>query len=51
MTRASEELFDGLSVRVDAKVVKYPGRYMDPRGERMWEVVGKVLQRLTLETV
>jgi hypothetical protein len=51
MTRTSEELLDGLSVRVDAKVVKYPGRYMDPRGERMWDVVGKVLRGLTLESV
>jgi hypothetical protein len=35
---------DGL--KTDAKIVRYPGRYSDPRGERMWSVVNAILADL-----
>src|SRR5262249_19753357 len=34
MARASEIVLDGFRVGTDAKVVRYPDRYMDPRGEK-----------------
>lgn len=39
MTEASEVVLSGFRLRSDAKVVRYPDRYSDPRGERMWEQV------------
>jgi DNA polymerase I len=43
MERASEAITGGLRVRVDAKVVRWPGRFSDPRGEGMWRVVSRLL--------
>jgi len=41
MSRAGEVVCGGLRVRTDAKVVRAPDRYMDERGEEMWNrVVG-----------
>lgn len=39
MGRASELVLAGFRLRTDAKVVRYPERYVDPRGERMWQTV------------
>jgi len=39
MAQASEVVLDGFRLRSDAKVVRYPDRYMDERGEQMWERV------------
>jgi hypothetical protein len=39
MRQASEVVLDGFDLRTDAKVVKYPDRYSDPRGEVMWRTV------------
>jgi DNA polymerase I-like protein with 3'-5' exonuclease and polymerase domains len=39
-------LVTGLEIRVDQKVVKFPDRYMDKRGQRMWNyIVGLLDQR------
>ena len=47
MAQASEAVLDGFRLRSDAKVVRYPDRYMDERGEKMWakvmELAGKPL--------
>lgn len=43
MAEASEIVLDGFRLRSDAKVVRYPERYMDPRGERMWSLVSDIL--------
>jgi hypothetical protein len=46
MREASELVLPGFPLRTDAKVVRYPDRYEDERGQRMWETV----QRLLAET-
>ena len=37
----------GIDVRTDVKIVRWPDRYMDPRGEGMWDRVMTLLGRLT----
>jgi DNA polymerase I-like protein with 3'-5' exonuclease and polymerase domains len=39
MRKASELVLAGFPLRSDAKVVRYPDRYQDPRGAKMWEAV------------
>lgn len=46
MAEASRVTLDGFELRSDAKIVRHPDRYMDPRGERMWESVFKILADL-----
>jgi DNA polymerase I-like protein with 3'-5' exonuclease and polymerase domains len=36
MIEASRTVLDGFELRVDIDVVKFPDRFMDPRGEVMW---------------
>jgi hypothetical protein len=47
MREASEVVLAGFPLRTDAKVVRYPDRYMDDRGRRMWETVQTLLDELT----
>jgi len=46
MAAASRAVLDGFELRSDAKIVRYPERYMDPRGERMWATVTGILAGL-----
>ena len=46
MTEASELVLPGFPLRTDAKVVRHPERYQDPRGQRMWETVLGLLDGL-----
>jgi hypothetical protein len=39
MREASELVLPGFPLRSEAKVVRHPERYSDPRGERMWQAV------------
>jgi hypothetical protein len=39
MVEASEKVLPGFPLRVEAKVVRWPERYMDKRGARMWKKV------------
>ncbi len=43
MQEASATVLDGFVLRTDVKVIRYPDRYMDPRGEKMWNLVGQLL--------
>ncbi len=43
MAKASRDVLDGLEIGTDVSVVSYPDRYMDPRGQVMWE---RVIERL-----
>ena len=43
MARASSDVLDGLEIGTDVSVVMHPERYMDPRGQAMWE---RVIERL-----
>ena len=46
MGRASEQVLDGFRLRSEAKLIRYPERYMDERGQRMWDTVQKILTDL-----
>ncbi len=46
MREASELVLPGFPLRTDAKVVRYPERYVDERGRRMWEMVLPLLDEL-----
>jgi hypothetical protein len=39
MREASETVLTGFALRTDARIVRYPDRYMDDRGEEMWKRV------------
>lgn len=39
MARASENVLGGFRLSADTKPIRYPDRYMDGRGERMWSTV------------
>jgi hypothetical protein len=43
MREASEVVLWGFPLRTEAKIVRYPDRYMDPRGERMWTLAIRLL--------
>ncbi|HEX5271012.1 MAG TPA: DNA polymerase [Gemmataceae bacterium] len=43
MAKASEAVLPGFQLRTEAKVVRYPDRYMDARGKKMWATVTDLL--------
>jgi DNA polymerase I len=43
MAEASRIVLDGFELRSEAKVVRYPDRYSDPRGEMMWATSMQIL--------
>lgn len=44
MRNASEVVLGGFGLRTDAKVIRFPHRYSDPRGDAMWTTVNKLLK-------
>lgn len=46
MREASEAVLPGFPLNTEAKVVRYPDRYADPRGERMWAAVTGIVAEL-----
>ena len=46
MREASAAVLGGYELRSDAKIVRYPDRYMDERGEVMWNKVMGILGRI-----
>ncbi len=46
MVEASRIVLDGFKLRTDAKLVRFPDRYMDDRGEVMWNKVMALLDDL-----
>ena len=46
MAEASEIILDGFKLRSDAEVIRFPDRYMDERGEVMWNTIWKVLGKI-----
>ena len=44
-----EIVLDGFSLRTDAEIVRYPDRYMDKRGVKMWGTVTGILERVSVE--
>jgi hypothetical protein len=47
MQQASLLVLPGFPLRTEAKIVRYPERYQDPRGVQMWETVQAILQGTT----
>ena len=47
METASKHVLGGFPLRTEAKIVRYPGRYMDPRGERFWRTVWELIGERT----
>jgi hypothetical protein len=45
MSRAGRAVTGGLDVRTDVKIVRWPDRYMDKRGEGMWGRIMGLLHR------
>jgi DNA polymerase I len=43
MAEGSRAVLDGFEIRTDAKLVKYPDRFMDERGRVMWEKVNRLV--------
>jgi hypothetical protein len=43
MGRASEIVLDGFKLVTDYVVVRYPDRYMDPRGRQFWDTIMSLL--------
>ncbi len=48
MAEASRIVLDGFELGSDAKIVRYPERYMDERGETMWNTVMTLIGEPTL---
>lgn len=46
MCKAGEIVLGGFQLRSDAKVIRYPDRYMDGRGKQMWDTVWGIIDRL-----
>jgi hypothetical protein len=47
MREASEIVLASFPLRTDAKIVRYPDRYSDPRGERFWQTVWELIGEVT----
>jgi DNA polymerase I len=43
MAEASRVVLGGYEIRTDVEVIRYPDRYMDSRGQRVWNLVAEVL--------
>ena len=46
MEDASTIVLNGFRLRSDIEVVRYPERYMDERGNQMWNTVQKKLNQI-----
>lgn len=49
MAEASRAVLSGFELGTDVNVIRWPARYMDPRGQVMWERVAKLLGQETRE--
>ena len=49
MAEASRIVLNGFELRSDVKVVAYPDRYQDERGQKMWDMVWEIIRELEAE--
>ena len=49
MAEASRAVLGGFDLATEAKVITWPDRYSDPRGEIMWRRVTGILDRIEAE--
>ena len=45
MAEASRVVLGGFELRTDAEIARYPDRYSDERGAKMWETVVGILDK------
>jgi hypothetical protein len=50
MVAAGQTATSGVTIRVEANEVRWPGRYMDDRGREMWDTVMELLRRRGVAT-
>ena len=50
MAEASAIVLDGFRLNSDAEVIRYPDRYSDERGVKMWETVTSILHQYEQST-
>ena len=50
MAEASAIVLDGFRLGSDAEIIRYPDRYSDERGVKMWDTVTSILDRLEQPT-
>jgi hypothetical protein len=43
MIEASEKLLPGFPLRVEAKVFRWPERFVDQRGVKMWQTIWRLI--------
>jgi len=48
MERASQEVLGGFKLRTDEKIISSPDRFMDPRGEVMWNTVWDLIGKIEI---
>ena len=46
MAEASRIVLEGFELRTDVEIVRWPDRYMDGRGVRMWDTIMGILDEL-----
>jgi hypothetical protein len=46
MAKVSRVVLSGFELRTDVDVIRYPDRYKDARGTKMWETVQGILHEL-----
>jgi DNA polymerase I len=51
MAEASRAVPAGFELRSEAKVVRYPDRYTDLRGVKMWDTVMRILDETDCQTM
>jgi DNA polymerase I len=51
MAEASHVVLNGFEVRTDARITRYPERFTDPRGTRMWRVVTQLIEEAETEAM
>jgi hypothetical protein len=49
MAEASRDVLGGFTLRSDSEVVIWPNRYVDKRGQRMWDTVMCLLSEIEQE--
>lgn len=49
MVEASQVVLGGFPLQVESKIIRYPDRYMDPRGQQMWKTVMQIVEELESE--
>jgi DNA polymerase I-like protein with 3'-5' exonuclease and polymerase domains len=48
MAQASRDVLDGFEIGTDAKLIRWPERYVDPRGAVMWKRIASILERIEI---